>query len=55
MSVVPLTILLFLARLLVLVLGLPLSRLDAVFSHGKWPPDTVQLEVEPAGIADRLT
>ena len=40
--------------LLLLLLGFPLSGLDAVLPHRHRPVDPVQLEVETAGIADRL-
>lgn len=36
------------------LLGLPLSRLYAVLSHGEGSVDAVELEVQPASVADRL-
>ena len=39
---------------LLLLLGFPLSGLDAVLPHGHGPVDPVQLEVETAGVTDRL-
>ena len=40
--------------LLLLLLGFPLSGLDAVFPHGHRPVDPVQFEVETAGVTDWL-
>ena len=39
---------------LLLLLGFPLSGLDAVFPHGHGPVDPVQLEVEATGVTDWL-
>ena len=40
--------------LLLLLLGFPLPRLNAVFPHGHGPVHPVEFEVETAGVADGL-
>lgn len=37
------------------LLRFPLSRLNAVFAHREWAVDSVQFEIESAGIAHGLT